>query len=103
MPSRFEPCGLSQMIAMRYGTIPVVRETGGLRDTVQPYNQFSGEGNGFSFANFDAWEMRDAVSKALSCYKNETVMSGLIRSAMEADFGFELSAQEYARLYIWML
>lgn len=103
MPSRFEPCGLSQMIAMRYGTIPVVRETGGLRDTVQPYNQYNGEGNGFSFANFDAWEMRDAVAKALVCYKNEGVMRGLIRSAMEADFGFELSAQEYARLYIWML
>ena len=81
----------------------VVRETGGLRDTVQPYNQYSGEGNGFSFANFDAWEMRDAVGKALSCYKNEAVRHSLIRNAMEADFGFELSAQEYARLYIWML
>ena len=103
MPSRFEPCGLSQMIAMRYGTLPIVRETGGLRDTVQPYNQFTGEGNGFSFANFDAWEMRDAVARALICYRNGDVMRSIIHNAMEADFGFELSAQEYVRLYIWML
>lgn len=103
MPSRFEPCGLSQMIAMRYGSIPIVRETGGLRDTVLPYNQFTGEGNGFSFANFDAWEMRDAILKALACYRNPEIMQGLISSAMQADFGFELSAQEYARLYICML
>ena len=103
MPSRFEPCGLSQMIAMRYGSVPIVRETGGLRDTVTPYNRFSGEGNGFSFANFDAWEMRDACLAALGCYKNGEVMRGLITRAMQADFGFELSAQEYARLYICML
>ena len=103
MPSRFEPCGLSQMIAMRYGTIPIVRETGGLRDTVMPYNQYTGEGNGFSFANYDAWEMRDAVRKALECYQNEEVMHGLITNAMKADFGFERSAEEYARHYLWML
>ena len=60
MPSRFEPCGLSQMIAMRYGTLPIVRETGGLKDSVQPYNRFTGEGTGFSFANFNAHEMKDA-------------------------------------------
>ena len=103
MPSRFEPCGLSQMIAMRYGSIPIVRETGGLRDTVQPYNQFTGEGNGFSFANFDAWEMRDTILNALGCYRNPEIMQGLISNAMQADFGFELSAQEYARLYLCML
>lgn len=103
MPSRFEPCGLSQMIAMRYGSIPIVRETGGLRDTVVPYNRFTGEGNGFSFANFDAWEMRDAVRLALSCYGNKEIMNGLISRAMQADFGFERSAEEYARLYICML
>ncbi len=103
MPSRFEPCGLSQMIAMRYGTLPIVRETGGLKDTVMPYNQYTGTGNGFSFANYDAWELRDAIRKALDCYRKEEVMNGLIRSAMETDFGFELSAQEYARLYLWML
>ena len=103
MPSRFEPCGLSQMIAMRYGTIPIVRETGGLRDTVMPYNEFTGEGTGFSFANYDAWEMRDAIRAALSCYQNKDVMEGLIGNAMKADFGFELSAEEYARLYLCML
>ena len=103
MPSRFEPCGLSQMIAMRYGTIPIVRETGGLRDTVRPYNQFTGEGTGFSFTNYDAWEMRDTIRRALNCYQNKEIMDGLIASAMKADFGFELSAEEYARLYLCML
>ena len=103
MPSRFEPCGLSQMIAMRYGTIPIVRETGGLRDTVMPYNQYTGEGTGFSFANYDAWEMRDAMRTALGCYQNKEVMDGLIANAMKADFGFERSAEEYARLYLCML
>ena len=103
MPSRFEPCGLSQMIAMRYGTLPIVRETGGLRDTVSPYNQFTGSGNGFSFANYDAWELRDAMRKALDCYGKPEVMQGLRRSALETDFGFERSAEEYARLYLWML
>ena len=103
MPSRFEPCGLSQMIAMRYGSLPIVRETGGLRDTVQPYNQYTGEGDGFSFANFDAWEMRDTIHKAIEAYYKKDVMEGLITSAMKADFGFELSAMEYARLYLCML
>ena len=103
MPSRFEPCGLSQMIAMRYGSIPIVRETGGLRDTVLPYNQFTGEGTGFSFANYDAWEMRDAIRTALGCYQNKETMNRLISNAMRADFGFELSAEEYARLYLCML
>ncbi|MBQ9685298.1 MAG: glycogen synthase GlgA [Oscillospiraceae bacterium] len=103
MPSRFEPCGLSQMIAMRYGSIPIVRETGGLRDTVTPYNRFTGEGNGFSFANFDAWEMRDTMRLALECYRNDEIMHGLIDRAMQADFGFDRSAEDYARHYIWML
>ena len=103
MPSRFEPCGLSQMIAMRYGSVPIVRETGGLRDTVIPYNRFTGEGDGFSFANFDAWEMRDAMRLAMACYKDDEIMDGLIMRAMRKEFGFELSAEEYARNYLWML
>ncbi len=103
MPSRFEPCGLSQMIAMRYGSVPIVRETGGLRDTVIPYNRFSGEGDGFSFANFDAWEMRDAMRLAMACYKDGEIMDGLISRAMQKEFGFDLSAEEYARHYLWML
>ena len=103
MPSRFEPCGLSQMIAMRYGCIPIVRETGGLKDTVKPYNRFTGEGTGFTFSNFDAWEMRDTIRSALSCYRNEEIMHGLINYAMQENFSFDLSAEEYARHYIWML
>lgn len=103
MPSRFEPCGLSQMLAMRYGSLPIVRETGGLRDTVEPYNRYTGAGNGFSFANYDAWELSEAVRRALDCWKQPDAMHGLISNAMQADFGFEISAQEYARLYICML
>ena len=103
MPSRFEPCGLGQMIAMRYGCIPIVRETGGLRDTVIPYNRFTGKGNGFSFTNFDAWEMRDAMRLAISSYTNKEIMSRLIDNAMQADFGFRRSAEEYVRLYLNMI
>lgn len=103
MPSRFEPCGLSQMIAMRYGSLPIVRETGGLKDTVMPYNWITDEGNGFSFANYDAIEMRDTVIRALEAYGNKEVMKGLVNRAMGTDFGFELSAEEYARLYICMM
>lgn len=103
MPSRFEPCGLGQMIAMRYGTLPIVRETGGLRDTVQPYNLFTGSGNGFSFKEFDAWEMRDAIRLALSTYTNKPIMEHLIINAMSTDFGFERSAKEYMRLYNEMI
>lgn len=103
MPSRFEPCGLSQMIAMRYGTLPVVRETGGLKDSVKPYNRYTGEGTGFSFADFNAHEMKDAVLLALECYHKPEIMQSLIRQAMEADFSFDRSSEEYAKLYLWML
>lgn len=103
MPSRFEPCGLSQMIAMRYGSLPIVRETGGLRDTVTPYNKYEGTGDGFSFRDFNAHEMKAAVQEALQAYCEPSAMTGLIRAAMEADFGFDKSAEEYAKLYLWML
>ena len=103
MPSRFEPCGLSQMIAMRYGTLPIVRETGGLKDSVKPYNRYTGEGTGFSFADFNAHEMKDVVLLALECYRKPEVMQSLIRQAMEADFSFDRSSEEYAMLYLWML
>ena len=102
MPSRFEPCGLSQMIAMRYGCLPSVRETGGLKDTVRPDNKVY-EGNGFSFANYNAHEMRDTVYYALGCFYDKERMRALINRAMSTDFGFELSAQEYARLFICMI
>ena len=103
MPSRFEPCGLSQMIAMRYGSIPIVRETGGLRDTVQPYNRFTGEGTGFTFSRYDAYDLKETMYRALECWSNDEIMNGLIQHAMAADFGFGLSAEEYARTYLWML
>ena len=103
MPSRFEPCGISQMIAMRYGTLPIVRETGGLKDTVKPYNQFTGEGTGFSFTNYNAHEMKEAILYALSVYKDKDVMNSLIHNAMSEDFSFEASAKEYAKLFIEML
>lgn len=103
MPSRFEPCGLSQMIAMRYGTLPIVRETGGLKDSVIPYNYKTGEGDGFSFANYDAWEMRKLINYALSCYPDKDVMNKLINNAMSEDFSFERSAIEYIKLYITLL
>lgn len=104
MPSLFEPCGLSQMIAMRYGTLPIVRETGGLRDSVVPYNQYTGEGTGFSFANYNAHEMKRAVECAVGLYRDyHDIWEQLMRNAMSCDFGFERSAEEYARLYIDLL
>ena len=100
MPSRFEPCGLSQMIAMRYGSLPIVRETGGLRDTVMPFNEYTGEGTGFSFANFNGEELKDTVLYALSFFHNGDVMKRLVDSAMGKDFGFDNSAREYDELYL---
>ena len=103
VPSLFEPCGLTQLIAMRYGTVPIVRETGGLKDTVQPYNCFTGGGNGFSFANYNADEMYDTILYALGVCSDKKVMKYLVSHAMEADFSFDLSAEAYARLYVCML
>ena len=100
MPSQFEPCGLSQMIAMRYGTIPIVRETGGLRDSVQPYNEFTGEGNGFSFANYNAHELLFTVQRAVNVFYNEKkTWQRLRRNAMQMDFSWATSAQQYYDLY----
>ncbi len=99
MPSRFEPCGISQMIAMRYGTVPVVRETGGLRDTVIPYNEYTGEGTGFSFANYNGEEMKNILRYALSFYHNGEVMKRITDADMSIDFGFDRSAREYKDLY----
>ena len=103
MPSRFEPCGLSQMIAMRYGCLPIVRETGGLKDSVIPYNCFTGEGDGFSFRGFDSDEMRGVVRYAVETWYDPAARAALIRHAMEKDFSFERSAKTYTRLYIDML
>lgn len=100
MPSGFEPCGLSQLIAMRYGAVPIVHETGGLRDTVHPYNRFTGEGNGFSFYDFNCGTMLGTVAYALSFYRDPTVMAGLIRSGMTGDYSFDGPALDYGKLYL---
>lgn len=100
MPSLFEPCGLSQMIAMRYGTLPIVRETGGLKDTVIPYNQYTGEGTGFSFTHFNGDEMADAVFRAACLFwDNRDAFNGLVENAMKADFSWKRSADAYIALY----
>lgn len=100
MPSLFEPCGLSQMIAMRYGTLPIVRETGGLKDTVIPYNCYTGEGTGFSFAHFNGDEMADAVFRAARLFWDDrAAFNGLVENAMRADFSWKRSADAYIALY----
>lgn len=99
MPSKFEPCGLGQMIAMRYGTVPIVRETGGLNDTVQPYNEFTGEGNGFTFSHFNAHDMLFTIRRALSFYKNKPVWKTLMTRGMTRDYSWAKSAFKYNQLY----
>lgn len=100
MPSRFEPCGISQLISLRYGTLPIVRETGGLKDTVQPYNEYTKEGNGFSFSNYDSSEMLNAIFYALKVYyETPKDFRLLVKHAMNSDVSWDASAQEYAELY----
>ena len=103
MPSKFEPCGLSQIIAMRYGTLPIVRETGGLKDTVIPYNELTGEGTGFSFSNFNGDEMGDAVFRAARLFwDNRDAWNQLVTQAMSQDFSWTRSADKYLDLYFFM-
>ncbi|MDM8245452.1 glycogen synthase GlgA [Collinsella tanakaei] len=100
MPSLFEPCGLSQMIAMRYGTLPIVRETGGLKDTVIPYNMFTGEGTGFTFTHFNGDEMGDAVFRAARTFWDDRdAWNKLVDNAMACDFSWKRSADQYMDLY----
>jgi len=99
MPSLFEPCGLGQLYGMRYGTVPVVRETGGLKDTVIPYNEYTGEGTGFTFANYNAHEMKDAVIRAIRVYRNKNEWKTIVKRCMQQDLSWEKSAREYANLY----
>lgn len=103
MPSAFEPCGLSQLIAMRYGALPVVHEVGGLRDTVVAYNRFTGEGNGFSFYDYSAHTLLETLRYALCVCSDPAVRAKLIAAAMSRDSGFESGALEYGRLYISVL
>lgn len=99
MPSRFEPCGLGQLIALRYGTIPIVRETGGLKDTVFPYNEFNGMGNGFSFANYSGEELYMTTDYALRIYWDKWKWNGIVNQAMNSNNSWEKSAREYEGLY----
>lgn len=99
MPSLFEPCGLGQLIALRYGALPIVRETGGLKDTVTPYNEYTGEGNGFSFKNYSYIELKDTIDKALKVYKNKKIWQRLIVQSMNSDNSWKKSAMEYKNMY----
>lgn len=100
VPSLFEPCGLTQMIAMRYGTLPVVRETGGLKDSVMPYNKITGEGNGFTFANYNAHELLFTLKDAIQLYyENPEAWQKLVDNALATNFSWETSAEKYAALY----
>ncbi len=99
MPSLFEPCGIGQLIALRYGTIPLVRETGGLQDTVIPYNKYTGEGNGYSFRNYNAHEMLTTIEKAVELFKNKEAWRGLQVNAMTSEISWKESALKYKSLY----
>jgi len=100
MPSKSEPCGLSQMIAMRYGTVPIVRETGGLKDTVQHYEDWRDAGNGFVFSNYASSDMLYVIREAVNLYKESPDAFGRLRQrAMSGDFSWGRSAREYLRIY----
>ena len=99
MPSQYEPCGIGQLIALRYGTLPVVRKTGGLNDTVTPYNKYTGEGNGFEFGNYNAHELLYTIKWALGLYYDTSVWEKLVQNAMNCDFSWNYSAEEYIDLY----
>ncbi|MBP1756222.1 MAG: glycogen synthase [Firmicutes bacterium] len=99
MPSLFEPCGLGQLISMRYGTLPIVRETGGLKDTVNSYNEASGEGNGFSFTNYNAHDMLYTIQRALAIYKKKTLRTKLVKAAMSCDNSWDIPSGKYMELY----
>ena len=99
MPSIYEPCGIGQLIALRYGTVPVVRATGGLRDTIQPYNKYTGEGNGYIFENINAHDMAYVIKQALGDYRDKSVWNHLVENAMNSDYSWKNSAKEYINLF----
>lgn len=99
MPSKFEPCGLGQLIALRYGNVPIVRETGGLKDTIEAYNKFEFTGNGFSFYNYSSIELKNCIFEALEIYKRKDEWSNLIKTAMSCDNSWKKSSLEYKRIY----
>lgn len=99
MPSKFEPCGLSQMIAMRYGSVPIVRETGGLKDTVPPFNPVERTGKGFTFKTYNAYDMLDAVRRAAGTYRDASLWDAVVYNGMTGDYSWKASAKEYIALY----
>ena len=99
MPSLFEPCGIGQLIALKYGSIPIVRETGGLKDTITPYNKYTGNGNGFSFTNYSSDELIEAINRALNLYKDKASWNKLVNNAMTSNNSWENSAKNYMDLY----
>jgi len=99
MPSRFEPCGISQLMALRYGSIPVVRETGGLNDTVHSYNEHTGEGNGFTFHDFNAHDMLYTLRRAVTIYKQVEIWESIVKNARDGDYSWQKSAREYSEIY----
>lgn len=99
MPSKFEPCGISQLIALRYGSVPIVRETGGLNDTVHSYNEFTGEGNGFTFANYNAHDMMNTIKRALSFYTQPEHWRQVTKNALSGEYSWQRSAQKYMDVY----
>ncbi|WP_195970072.1 glycogen synthase GlgA [Clostridium thermobutyricum] len=99
MPSKFEPCGLGQLIALRYGNVPIVRETGGLKDTIEAYNKFEFTGNGFSFYNYSSIELKNCIFEALEIYKRKDEWNNLVKTAMSCDNSWKKSALEYKRIY----
>ena len=104
MPSLFEPCGLSQLMSLRYGTVPIVRETGGLKDTVEPYNEYENTGTGFSFVNYNAHEMLGAIRYAERIYYDKKrEWNKIVDRAMAADFSWNVSAAKYQEMYDWLI
>jgi Glycogen synthase len=100
MPSCYEPCGIGQLIALRYGCVPIVRETGGLKDTVKPYDKYTQAGNGFTFYNYNAHEFLYAIKRALGEYGDMAMWHTIVRNAMEADYSWTESAKKYKELYL---
>ena len=104
MPSLFEPCGLSQLMSLRYGTVPIVRETGGLKDTVEPYNEFESTGTGFSFTNYNAHEMLETIRYAERIYYDKKrEWNKIIDRGMAVDFSWHVSAKKYQEMYDWLI
>jgi len=99
MPSKSEPCGLAQMIASRYGTVPIVRETGGLADTIKPYNEYDETGNGFTFCNYNAHDMMHVVNYAISMYSDHSKWANLVKNVINIDFSWSVSAKKYIEIY----